>query len=156
MSSLVIPSPLGPLTLVSNGTAITGVRFGNHAKSTTMTNNILKKCTKELQEYFKGLRSKFSVAIAPESTDFQKKIWKEISRVPSGRTISYRELAKRTGRPKAIRAAASACGKNPIVILLPCHRIIASNGGFGGYSGGIERKKKLLKLETAGENTRSG
>ncbi len=145
--SLIAPSPIGPLTITSNGKVITEVRFGKHTKETTTKDKILKQCKKELQQYFSEKWTTFTVPVAPEGTDFQKKIWKQMLRVPFGKTISYGELAKHAGRPKAIRAAASACGKNPIVILIPCHRIIASNGTLGGYSGGVRIKKWLLEHE---------
>jgi methylated-DNA-[protein]-cysteine S-methyltransferase len=147
MPSLVLSSPLGPLTLTSDGSGITGVDFGKHPKTTASGDKILEKCRKELQEYFSGKRSQFSVELLPEGTEFQKKIWKEMQKIPYGKTISYKLLAKRAGKPKAIRAAASACSKNPIVLLIPCHRIIASNGGLGGYSGGTSKKQWLLKHE---------
>ncbi len=152
MPSLVLSSPLGPLTLSSDGASITSIDFGKHAKTMTSGDKVLVKCRKELQEYFDGKRSAFSVAVSPEGTAFQKKIWKEMSRIPLGKTISYKELAKRAGKTKAIRAAASACGKNPIVLIIPCHRIIASRtaarmAALGGYSGGISKKRWLLKHE---------
>ncbi len=108
---------------------------------------LLQQCAKELEEYFNGKRFTFTVPIAPKGTEFQEKVWAAMLRVPFGETISYKTLAKRAGKPKAIRAAASACGKNPILILIPCHRIVASDGTQGGYSGGISKKRWLLGHE---------
>ncbi|MSR67873.1 methylated-DNA--[protein]-cysteine S-methyltransferase [Candidatus Peribacteria bacterium] len=147
MPSLVVPSPLGALTLTSDGSSITNIDFGKHAKTMASSDKVLMKCRKELQEYFDGKRSSFSATVSPEDTAFQKKVWREMLCIPYGSTISYKELSKRAGKPNAIRAAASACGKNPIVILVPCHRITASNGGIGGYSGGVEKKRWLLRHE---------
>lgn len=154
MPLLTIPSPLGNLTLESDGKAITGVRFGENEKlePQNFATLQLRQCAKELQEYLLEKRSAFTVKSAPEGTDFQKKVWKEISKIPFGQTITYKELAKRAGKPKAIRAAASACGKNPIVIIIPCHRVVTTRTAgrmpaLGGYSGGITKKKTLLKHE---------
>ncbi len=147
MPSLTLPSPLGVLTITSDGQAITSVAFGKQKSSKEKTDKVLLQCRKELKEYFGGRRQKFSVAISPQGTDFQRIIWREMLRVPYGKTISYSELSKRIGKPKAMRATGSACGRNPIVILIPCHRIIASGSGIGGYSGGLEKKRWLLEHE---------
>lgn len=106
----------------------------------------LKSC---LLEYFAGNRKIFEIPYAfIYGTDLQKAVWREIAKIPYGNTITYKELAQKAGKPKAIRAVASACGKNPLPILIPCHRVVSSNGKLGGYSlGGIENKKYLLKLE---------
>ncbi|MFZ2152715.1 MAG: methylated-DNA--[protein]-cysteine S-methyltransferase [Microgenomates group bacterium] len=90
----------------------------------------------------------FDLPIRPKGTDFQKKVWKELIKVPYGETITYKELARRIGVPRAIRAVASAVAKNPILIIIPCHRVIRSDGGMGGYSAGIAIKNKLLRLES--------
>lgn len=110
-------------------------------------NPVLKQCCKELDEYFAGKRKDFDVKISFAGTLFQNRVWQELSKIPYGKTISYADLAKATGRPKAYRAAGSANGKNPIAIIIPCHRVIASDGGLGGYSYGVEIKKQLLELE---------
>ncbi len=149
MPSLVIPSPLGPLTIACTGQAITSVEFGKKS-ATVETGSVaslraMNTCAKELEEYFNGKRSAFTVPLAPVGTDFQKKVWKAMQRVPFGETISYKTLAKRAGKPEAIRAAANACGKNPTLILIPCHRIVASDGTQGGYSGGIAKKKMAAR-----------
>jgi methylated-DNA-[protein]-cysteine S-methyltransferase len=105
-----------------------------------------KKCEKELEEYLLGKRKIFDVKLKISGTPFQEKVWKEMMKIPYGKTLSYKELAARIGKPKAYRAVANACGKNKIPIMIPCHRVVGSNG-LGGYSAGIDIKKKLLEIE---------
>lgn len=109
---------------------------------------ILKQAVKELNEYFAGKRKKFDVPLNPAGTEFQKAVWKELSRIPYGETISYQELALRINKPKAVRAVGAANGKNPLWMIVPCHRVIGKNGSMTGYAGGISLKKKLLLLES--------
>src|SRR5690606_38014546 len=111
--------------------------------------SIFAKLEEELHEYFNGERKAFSVPISPVGTDFQKKVWEVLLKIPYGTTTSYREQATILGNPKAVRAVANANGLNKISILIPCHRIIGSNGTLTGYGGGIWRKQKLLELEKA-------
>ena len=101
----------------------------------------------QLKEYFSGKRSEFQLNLIPEGTEFQKKVWKLLQEIPFGKTVSYLEIAKRLGDPKSIRAAASANGKNPLWIVVPCHRVIGSDGSLTGYAGGLWRKKWLLEHE---------
>jgi methylated-DNA-[protein]-cysteine S-methyltransferase len=101
----------------------------------------------QLDEYFAGRRMTFDVAMTLEGTDFQRRVWAELSAIPYGETISYGELARRVGNPKASRAVGSANGHNPVAVIVPCHRVIAGNGSIGGYGGGLERKVHLLELE---------
>lgn len=103
---------------------------------------------KELTEYFAGKRTQFDVPLNPTGTEFQKAVWKELSRIPYGETISYQELANRIKNPKAVRAVGAANGKNPLWMIVPCHRVIGKNGSMTGYAGGISLKKKLLLLES--------
>ncbi len=105
-----------------------------------------KKCEKELEEYFSLKRKKFDVKLEIKGTPFQESVWREMIKIPYGKTISYKELATRIKKPKAYRAVANACGKNKIPIIIPCHRVVASNG-LGGYSAGIDIKKNLLEIE---------
>lgn len=104
---------------------------------------------KQLREYFQGWRRDFDIPLAPEGTTFQRRVWEELRRIPCGATISYAELARRIGDPRAVRAVARANALNPIAILIPCHRVIGSDGTLTGYAGGLERKARLLKLEGA-------
>ena len=108
----------------------------------------LKECVQQLDEYFNGSRTKFQLKLNPKGTDFQKRVWNELLNVSYGKTRSYLEQSKKLGDPKAIRAVASANGKNPIWIIIPCHRIIGSDGSLTGYAGGLWRKKWLLAHES--------
>ena len=107
----------------------------------------MHECTEQLIEYFHGSRQKFDVPVNQEGTEFQIRVWKELLEIPYGKTISYMDMAKRLGDPKVIRAAAAANGKNPITIIVPCHRVIGSDRSLVGYSGGMWRKKWLLQHE---------
>ena len=104
----------------------------------------------QLREYLEGARREFDLALAPPGTPFQRRVWEELTRIPYGATISYRELARRVGNPAATRAVARANATNPIPIVVPCHRVIGSDGTLTGYGGGLERKRYLLALEGAG------
>lgn len=108
---------------------------------------IFEDTKKQLQEYFQGERKKFDLPLVLEGSEFQKKVWSELSKIPFAKTISYKELAERIGNPKASRAVGGANGKNPICIIIPCHRVIAANKTIGGYSGGLPIKRKLLSIE---------
>lgn len=103
--------------------------------------------SEQIYEYFDGKRTKFDIGIAPIGSDFQRKVWKELTGIPFGRTTSYSEIASRLGMPKASRSIAGAIAQNPISIIIPCHRVIGSNGSLTGYAGGIPAKRLLLELE---------
>ncbi len=103
----------------------------------------------QIGEYFAGARRDFDIPLAPEGTTFQRRVWEELRRIPCGQTLSYAELAQRIGDPRAVRAVARANALNPIAILIPCHRVIGSDGTLTGYAGGLERKARLLELEGA-------
>lgn len=147
-----IHSPIGKLTLVASNEGIREIVFPN---SSVKNENALRKekhplllqCEKELKEYFEGKRSEFSVPLEIEGTEFQKKAWKALTKIPYGKTKSYAEQAVRAGNYKAIRAIGAANGKNPIPIIIPCHRVIASTGHLHGFGGGLDRKQKLLEIE---------
>jgi O-6-methylguanine DNA methyltransferase len=111
------------------------------------SNKVLETLRRELNEYFAGDRTSFSVSLEPEGTDFRKRVWAELQRIPHSETISYEELAVRIGKPTATRAVAQANGANPICVLIPCHRVIGKDGRLTGYSAGLERKRFLLGLE---------
>ncbi len=108
---------------------------------------LLKRCVKQLDEYFGGTRREFSVKLLPEGTDFQKKVWNELIKIPFGETRSYKDMAASIGNIKAVRAVGNANGKNKIGIIIPCHRVIGNNGKLVGYGGGLWRKEWLLKHE---------
>lgn len=128
-------------------TEITFVKDKNDIEDETEENLIIKQCKEQLDEYFEGERKEFSIKYIYSGTEFQERVWKELLNVGYGTTISYKELAKRVGNPKAVRAVANAVGKNKIGIIIPCHRIIGSNGTLTGYAGGLENKKYLLEIE---------
>jgi len=110
-------------------------------------NMVINKTIKELEEYFTGKRKEFDIPLLFAGTDFQKKVWNELLKIPFGQTVSYMDIAHRIKKPKAVRAVASAIGANPMSIIVPCHRVIASNNTLGGYAGGLKAKKALLERE---------
>lgn len=112
-----------------------------------LKNPFLLTVSEELSEYSQGLRKKFSFKMKAQGSEFQKKVWKELLKIPWGKTVSYFEIATRLESPQSVRAVASAIGKNPIAIFIPCHRVIAKSGGLGGYSGGLPTKINLLHIE---------
>ncbi|HCE55350.1 MAG: methylated-DNA--[protein]-cysteine S-methyltransferase [Lutibacter sp.] len=141
-------TPIGTAKIVGDENGISAVTVIDDDLETSIEiPKILQDCVQQLTEYFNGSRSKFDLKLNPQGTDFQKKVWKELLNVPFGKTRTYLEQTKQLGDVKAIRAVASANGKNPIWIIIPCHRIIGSDGSLTGYAGGIWRKKWLLEHE---------
>ena len=143
--SACFDSPAGPVAVFSDGEYITEISFEkceNVGKS-----KVLSDCVRQLKEYFDGERKEFCVPLKIEGSEFQKRVWNALCKIPYGTVISYKRLAEMAGSPNAYRAAGSANGKNCIPIIIPCHRVINENGGIGGYSPGVEIKKKLLALE---------
>lgn len=144
------PSPLGPLRLAGDEDGLTHLLVaGQPAPEGAAEGDtpLLRQAAKELEEYFSGKRKTFSVPLSPRGTPFQQKVWAALRAIPYGRTVCYRDIAEMIGRPAACRAVGNANGKNPIPILIPCHRVIAAGGSLGGYSLGLEMKKRLLELE---------
>lgn len=145
-----IDSPIGKLLLTSDGKAITGLYMEPHPRGIPMeTDSVLEEAARQLENYFKGEVKDFDLPLSPSGTDFQRKVWEQLRRIPYGTTISYGELAKRIGNPDASRAVGLANGKNPIAVIIPCHRVIGANGSLVGFGGGLDRKKTLLELEGA-------
>jgi len=149
IDEVYINTPLGIATISGNEDGITSVSV---TKESTNTPSIdipshLQNAVSQLQEYFEGKRTDFNLVLNPEGTDFQKRVWSELLHIPFGKTATYLDMAKRLGDPKCIRAAASANGKNPLWIIVPCHRVIGSDGSLTGYAGGLWRKKWLLDHE---------
>ncbi|HNU86838.1 MAG TPA: methylated-DNA--[protein]-cysteine S-methyltransferase [Ferruginibacter sp.] len=150
-------SPIGALEIRSTGSAISDVLFVNSWKGAKVNEEelsfvkpksaIIKTCIKQLDEYFAGKRTEFNFHISQVGTEFQQQVWAELCNIPYGRTISYLELSKRIGNVKAIRAVGTANGNNSICIIVPCHRVIGSNGELVGYGGDLWRKKWLLEHE---------
>ncbi len=145
-----LKSPIGQIKLTADNIAVNSILFV--FKDTIMEseneNEILTECKKQLNEYFAGKRKEFSVPIFHEGTEFQKSVWAELCNIPFGKTVSYNDIAKSLDNPKSIRAVGSANGKNQISIIVPCHRVIGSDGSLTGYAGGLWRKKWLLKHES--------
>ena len=146
-------SPLGKLTLESDGKALTRIRLPEEEWEADPQINrvrkpdLFKDAAAQLGAYFRGEAKNFDLPLNPPGTPFQKKVWDLLREIPSGTTITYGELAVRAGNPKASRAVGAANGKNPIPIIIPCHRVIGSNGKLTGYAGGLEAKKRLLEIE---------
>lgn len=141
-------TPIGTAKIVGDDYGISAVTVINdNVETSTEIPENLKDCVQQLDEYFNGTRKQFNLKLNPQGTDFQKRVWNELLLVQYGKTRSYIEQSKKLGDTKAIRAVASANGKNPIWIIIPCHRIIGSDGSLTGYAGGIWRKKWLLEHE---------
>ncbi|MDR0233041.1 MAG: methylated-DNA--[protein]-cysteine S-methyltransferase [Dysgonamonadaceae bacterium] len=141
-------SPLGWFEMESDNDAITKLILCETPDIIKIPENpVLRQCCLELDEYFAGKREKFDIKTSFTGTPFQNRVWQELEKIPYGKTISYADLAKAVENPKACRAVGSANGKNPIAIIIPCHRVIASDGGMGGYAYGLDVKKQLLGLE---------
>ncbi|SOE22157.1 methylated-DNA-[protein]-cysteine S-methyltransferase [Spirosomataceae bacterium TFI 002] len=141
------------MELHSNEEAITDLKFkGEAGLDSAAPPQELLKAKKQLEEYLLGKRLEFDLKLEPKGTEFQQKVWAELQNIPFGKTISYQELANKLGDPKVIRAAASANGKNPIGLIIPCHRVIGQNGKLVGFSGGLSRKKWLLDHENKHAN----
>ena len=149
MKQVTIKTPLGYTKIEGNDHGVTSITVLN--EDLTLSHSIpkeLKECVTQLDEYFNGTRQQFSLKLNPDGTKFQKRVWKELLNIPFGKTLSYLQLTKELGDIKAIRAVANANGKNPIWIIIPCHRVIGSDGSLTGYAGGLQRKKWLLDHES--------
>ena len=144
-----LKTPLGYLEINGTEKGISKIEFLNFKVRITRVPAILKPCVDQLKEYMLGKRHNFTIALDLSGSSFQLKVWNELFKIPYGTTISYLELARRVGDVKALRAVGGANGANPVVILVPCHRVIGSNGKLVGYGGGIKRKKWLLEHEHA-------
>ncbi len=143
-------SPIGWIKIEAEEDAIVYLGFcDSPPKASQIKNKVIQQCCRELDEYFAKKRKFFDVKLKIKGTPFQEKVWQELLKIPYGKTISYAQLAQACGNPKAYRAAGSANGKNCIALIIPCHRVIASDGKLGGYAYGLEVKKKLLELEKA-------
>ncbi|WP_298485156.1 methylated-DNA--[protein]-cysteine S-methyltransferase [uncultured Maribacter sp.] len=149
MEEAFIKTPLGIAKITGNENGIASIIVLNSdVPLTTIIPEVLEDAVYQLHEYFKEERKVFNLTLNPEGTSFQKKVWKALKDIPYGKTISYMDLSKTLGDPKAIRAVAAANGKNPLWIVVPCHRVIGSDGSLTGYAGGLHRKKWLLELES--------
>ncbi len=149
-----IDSPIGPLTLIGDGEALSGLYMELHTPAARSVpggavrdDGAFAAARTQLGEYFAGERTTFDVPLRLAGTPFQLEVWQALQAIPYGETASYGELARRIGRPAAVRAVGLANGRNPVSIIVPCHRVIGSDGSLTGYGGGLERKRHLLGLE---------
>jgi methylated-DNA-[protein]-cysteine S-methyltransferase len=148
-------TPLGTLFATATGATLTGVYYegGRHAPPISgawiedPSSSPLKECAEQLADYLAGTRERFDLPITARGTPFQQRVWREIARIPFGETLTYAELARRAGAAGCARAAGAATGRNPHSIVVPCHRVVGSDGHLTGYAGGLERKTRLLEIE---------
>ncbi len=148
MKTAKIRTPLGTAKIEGDENGIRSIRISDEQEDEFFEiPEILLAAIGQLEEYFNGKRKNFDLKLNPEGTEFQKKVWKELQNIPFGSTTSYLELSRKLGDAKAIRAVAAANGKNPLWIVIPCHRVIGSDGSLTGYAGGLPRKKWLLDFE---------
>ena len=149
-----LESPIGPLLIAGDSAGLRRIEFPRRGKPVKpsagweKSPRELREVTKQLKVYFAGKRTRFDLKLAPEGTEFQRAVWKALQTIPYGKTISYGELADKIGNPKAVRAVGGANGKNPIPIIIPCHRVIGADGSLTGFGGGLPTKVALLSLET--------
>ncbi len=152
----VVASPIGDLLLTSDGHGLTGLYMSPHKgrpeidHATRREDPVFDDVISELDAYFAGRRETFDIQLCPAGTPFQLRVWAELSRIPYGETISYAELARRVGSPNGFCAVGQANGRNPISVIVPCHRVIGADGSLAGYGGGADRKRFLLDLESPG------
>ncbi len=149
---VAMKSPIGKLHLVSDDKSLLSVGLGGPKPSLKFKSggkacSVLTEAVTQLEEYFRGERVKFTLPTKANGTEFQLKAWRSLAEIPYGKTISYREQAEKLGARKAFRAVGSANGRNPLPIIVPCHRVVASDGTLGGYAGGLKMKARLLEIE---------
>lgn len=151
--TLLLETPVGPLTVTATKTAVTEVRFGTQIPGDSIlctgtdTPVLLHQAAQELREYFSGTRRTFTLPLAPAGTEFQKKVWKALQTIPYGETRTYKQIAIQIGHNQSFRAVGMANNRNPIAIVVPCHRVVGSTGALVGYAGGLSAKTHLLNLE---------
>ena len=148
METAYIKTPIGFAELKGDENGLASISILDQEQSLDIIPEILEEAVYQFNEYFEGTRKIFDLILNPQGTDFQKKVWDALLKIPYGKTVSYLELSKTLGDVKAIRAVAAANGKNPLWIIVPCHRVIGSNGDLTGYAGGLHRKKWLIEHES--------
>ena len=148
--AFVYSTSLGDITVACSREAVLGVWFGHRIPegAAEKETQLSARCYGQICEYLRGERREFDLPLAPKGTGFQRKVWEALRTIPYGQTRSYAEIAAQVGSPRACRAVGMANHRNPISILIPCHRVVGKNGGLTGYAGGLERKEILLKLES--------
>ncbi len=158
LEKVELDTPIGRLTIIASTTGVTHVLFDGEnpidvgldaAVPTVVDNPILRSACDQLGEYFAGERRDFDLPLDPHGTEFQVEVWSALAAIPYGKTLTYSQQAEAIGRPAAVRAVGSANGRNPIPIVLPCHRVVGSDGSLTGYAGGLDIKRQLLDLERA-------
>jgi methylated-DNA-[protein]-cysteine S-methyltransferase len=149
METTYIKTPLGIAKIVGDEYGISEISVSEEGEVSSTVPVVLQKAVSQLNDYFDGKRNDFTFKLNPSGTEFQQKVWKGLLEIPFGKTMSYLELSKKLGDVKAIRAVASANGKNPLWIVVPCHRVIGTDGSLTGYAGGLWRKKWLLEHENS-------
>ena len=142
-------SPIGLIQVTGTDTAITAVRFVEHRSESAPAHPYVEEAAQQLAAYFAGTRQTFDLELQLAGTDFQNQVWRALCTIPYGETVSYQDIANAIGAPEAVRAVGAANGRNPIAIIVPCHRVIGSDGRLTGYGGGLWRKKWLLRHEGA-------
>jgi methylated-DNA-[protein]-cysteine S-methyltransferase len=148
METTYVKTPLGIAKIIGDENGISVISISDEGEVSSNIPTILEEAISQLNDYFDGKRNDFTFKLNPLGTDFQQKVWKGLLEIPFGKTMSYLELSKKLGDVKAIRAVASANGKNPLWIVIPCHRVIGTDGSLTGYAGGLWRKKWLLEHES--------
>ena len=151
--SMQLETPVGPLTVTATEKAVTAIRFGTQVPegSTRCTEAeatpLLRRAAEEIGDYFAGSRRRFTLPLAPEGTPFQQKVWEALRSIPYGETRTYKQIAIQIGHNQSFRAVGMANNRNPIVVVVPCHRVIGYDGKLTGYAGGLDVKERLLELE---------
>lgn len=149
---MVIASPIGNLEIKDNGKAIVMVGLTEKTISNTDASPLQLQCAHQIEEYFEGIRTEFDIPVEFSGTDFQKNVWNALLNIPYGDTMSYGDIARITGNPKASRAVGKACNKNHILIIVPCHRVVGAKGKLVGFACGIDIKETLLGIEASNKN----
>ena len=151
MNYQFLDTPIGRLRLVSNGAALVRIEFEGHystaAGDEAVSDAVLEACADQLRDYFAGTRDHFDLPLAPAGTEFQRAVWAVLSAIPHGELRSYRDIAIAIDKPAAVRAVGAANGRNPLPVVVPCHRVIGSDGSLTGFAGGLGIKRQLLELE---------
>lgn len=150
--SRLVDTPIGGLVLLASDDGLAGLFFQHRVDSQELpaddsSNRFLTRAQTQLKEYFAGKRTAFEVPLDVRGTEFQRSVWRELSRIPFGVTRSYAEIAERIGKPRSVRAVGAANGSNPISVIVPCHRVIGADGSLTGFGGGLDLKRSLLELE---------
>ena len=149
MTHTIVPSPIGPLTLIGDEHGLTGLYMDPHPEPPGREDPApFADAAAQLEEYFAGERTEFDLPLAPRGTEFQQRVWSLLREIPFGETTTYGTLANRLGNPRSVRAVVLANGRNPLSIVVPCHRVIGAAGSLVGFGGGLERKRALLAHES--------